>query len=80
LDHTRLLSYSFSSGTLFAITVSHQQRVFLTCGSIATYLPMLFITQYKITCLSAINSNRLAALPAKMTAFNSHIRWSAYSY
>jgi len=39
---------------------------------------MLFITQYKITCLSAISSNRLAALPAKMTAFNSHMRRSAY--
>jgi len=39
---------------------------------------MLSITQYKITCLSAISSNRLAALPAKMSAFNSQMRRNAY--
>jgi len=55
VDHARL-SYALSSGTLFAIAVSHQQRIFLTCGSIAADLPMLFITQYKLRAfrLSAV--------------------------
>jgi len=39
---------------------------------------MLFITPYKITCLSAVSSNRLAAYPAKMSVFNSYMRRNAY--
>jgi len=39
---------------------------------------MLLFTQYKTTWLTAISSHCLAALPAKMSAFNSYMLQNAY--
>jgi len=38
---------------------------------------MLLLTQHKITWLTAISSQCLAALPAEMSVFNSHMRRNA---
>jgi len=39
---------------------------------------MLLFTQYKATWLTAICSHCVAALPAKMSAFNGYFRQNAY--
>jgi len=62
---------------------SHSQShtnngLFQACGTFATSLLTLLFTQYKTTLLSAISSHCLAALPAKMSAFNSHMRQNIY--
>jgi len=44
------------------------------CGRIATDSLMLFFTQYKTAWLIPMSSHCLAALPAKMSAFNTHMR------
>jgi len=40
---------------------------------------MLFFKQYKAACLSTISSHCLAAVLAKMSAFNSHMRQNGSS-
>jgi len=39
---------------------------------------LLVFTQYEIIWLAAISSHCLAALPANMPAFNSHMRQNTY--
>jgi len=39
---------------------------------------MILFTQYKNAWLTAISSHCLIALPAKMSAFNSHMRQNGY--
>ena len=63
----RRIGYSYT-------LTQNKQWIFQICGSIATDWLKLLFTQYKNMWLIAISSNCLAALPAKMFAFNSHTR------
>jgi len=58
---------------------SHKKSIFQTFGSISTDSLMLLFTQYnKCMWRTAISSHGLAALPAKVPAFNSHMQQNAY--
>jgi len=54
-----------------------QQWILQTCGYIATDSLGLLFTQYKTTCLSAISSHCVAALPAMISSLNSNMRQNA---
>jgi len=62
----------------FYTQVSQLQWIFQTFGIIATDSHMLYFTQYKTTCLSAISSHCFAKLPAKTFGFNGHTRQNAF--
>jgi len=66
--------YTFYTTKKMAHVTAKITKIALRWRSSASFSLMLLFTQYETTWLAAISSYCIAALPAKMSAFNSHMR------